>query len=505
MSFDEDASERISTGVAGLDDVLRGGLPAGCMFLVEGVPGAGKTTLGLQFIVGGRGREESALYVLLTESARELENVASSHGWSLDGVQLYVVPHGARPKQQSYTIFHPAEAELDTIADSLFETIRKTKPKRVVIDSLSELRYLAQDALRYRRLLLRLKEVLIEEGATALLLDYQEGGAPDHQLETVAHGVIRIDQLAPEYGNERRRLLVRKMRGVEYRNGFHDLSIRRGGMVVFPRLNASEHHSDFEHASIALGVPEFDALLEGGIDAGTSNLIIGPAGVGKSSMAAHYAFTTAERGEKTAIFQFDEVVETFLKRSEGLGIGLRRHVAEGRVLLRQLNPASISPGEFAQLVRDAVERQGARTVIIDSLNGYQSAMPQEHFLSAHMHELFTYLNQQGITTILVVSQHGVLGESIEAPIDLSYLADTVILLRYFEAEASVRKAVSVVKKRTGPHQRTIREYFLGPKGVRVGNTLTNFQGILSGRLAFTGTEAVTAVQRSTGGADAEAQ
>ena len=477
---------RLSTGVPGLDDVLRGGLPAGSMFLVEGAPGAGKTTLGLQFIVAGQAQRQRVLYVLLTESARELESVAHSHGWSLEGVELHVVPHGARSAEQSYTVFHPAEAELDAVADALFETIRRLKPERVVIDSLSELRYLAQDSLRYRRLLLRLKEVLIEQGTTALLLDYQEGGAPDHQLETVSHGVIRLEQLAPEYGNERRRLLVRKMRGVEYRNGFHDLTIRQGGLVVFPHLMAGEHHSPFAAATVPLGVPAFDALLEGGLDAGTSNLVIGPAGVGKSSLVGHYSFSAAERNEKVALFLFDEVAETFLARTEGLGIGLRRHLEAGRISIHQLDPASVSPGEFVQRVRDAVERDGARMIVIDSLNGYQSAMPQERFLSVQLHELLTYLDQTGITTLLVMSQHGVLGEAVTAPIDLSYLADTVILLRYFEAFGSVRQAVSIVKKRKGPHQRAICEYFLGPKGVRVGSTISEFQGVLSGKLVFTG-------------------
>jgi circadian clock protein KaiC len=479
---------RLSTGVPGLDDVLRGGLPAGSMFLIEGAPGAGKTTLGLQFIVAGQAQKQRSLYVLLTESARELESVAHSHGWSLDGVNLHVVPHGTPSEKQSYTVFHPAEAELEAVAESLFEAIRRVRPDRVVIDSLSELRYLAQDSLRYRRLLLRLKEQLIEQGSTALLLDYQEGGAPDHQLETVSHGVIRLDQLAPEYGNERRRLLVRKMRGVEYRNGFHDLAIHRGGLVVFPHLTAGEHHASFAPATVSLGVPAFDALLQGGLDAGTSTLVIGPAGVGKSSLVGHYAFSAAERNEKTALFLFDEVMETFLARSEGLGVGLRQHLAAGRVLIHQLDPASVSPGEFVQQVRDAVERDGVRMIVIDSLNGYRSAMPQEHFLSVQLHELLTYLNQKGITTLLVMSQHGVLGESVEAPIDLSYLADTVILMRYFEAFGSVRQAVSVVKKRKGPHERAICEYFLGPKGVRIGNTISEFQGVLSGKLVFTGTK-----------------
>lgn len=480
--------DRLSTGVPGLDDVLRGGLPAGSMFLIEGAPGAGKTTLGLQFIVAGRERKQRTLYVLLTESARELESVAHSHGWSLEGVHLHVVAHDGSSEQQSYTVFHPAEAELDAVAEALFDTLRRVRPERVVIDSLSELRYLAQDSLRYRRLLLRLKEVLIEQGATALLLDFQEGGAPDHQLETVSHGVIRLDQLAPEYGNERRRLLVRKMRGVDYRNGFHDLTIRRGGLVVFPHLTAGEHHTPFAAATVPLGVAAFDALLQGGLDAGTSNLVIGPAGVGKSSLVGNYAFSAAERDEKSALFLFDEVTETFLARAEGLGVDLRAHREAGRVSIHQLDPASVSPGEFVQRVRDAVERDGARMIIIDSLNGYQSAMPQERFLSVQLHELLTYLNQNGVTTLLVLSQHGVLGESVAAPVDLSYLADTVILLRYFEAFGAVRQAVSIVKKRKGPHQRAICEYFLGPKGIRVGNTIREFQGVLSGKLVFTGAE-----------------
>jgi circadian clock protein KaiC len=386
---------RLSSGVTGLDDVLHGGFPAGYMCLIEGTPGAGKTTVGLQFIV---------------------------------------------------------------------------------------------DGLRYRRLILTLKERLAQLGATTLLLDYQESGKPDHQLETICHGVIALEQRAPEYGTERRRLIVRKMRGVEYRSGFHDFTIRRGGLEVYPRLTAMEHQAKYAPKRVALGVPEMDTMLGGGLDRGTSTLIIGPAGVGKSSLAGHYAFSSAEAGDKVAMFLFEEVSSTFLDRTEGLHIGLRRHVTGGQVSVCQLNSAAVSPGEFASLVRDAVEKRGVKTVIIDSINGYFSAMPQEHFLSAHLHELLTYLNQQGVMTLLIVSQHGVLGPTMIAPVDISYLADSVVLLRFFESEGAVRQAISIVKKRSGPHERTIREFFLGPKGVRVGKALSEFRGILTGNLLSTGSE-----------------
>jgi circadian clock protein KaiC len=481
---------RLSSGVIGLDDVLHGGFPAGYMCLIEGTPGAGKTTLGLQFIVDGLRRNERTLYVLLTENVAELRHVAAKHGWSLEGVHLYAASHSdSKPEaDRSYTIFHPAEAELDEVFAGLLMALEQSKAERVVFDSLSELRYLAQDTLRYRRLILTLKERLARCGATTLLLDYQESGNPDHQLETICHGVIALEQRAPEYGTERRRLLVRKMRGVEYRSGFHDFNIRRGGMEVYPRLSAIEHQSQYAPKRVTLGVPEMDTMLGGGLDRGTSTLIIGPAGVGKSSLAGHYAFSSAEAGDKVAMFLFEEVANTFLERTEGLNIGLRRHVTSGQVTVCQLNSAAVSPGEFASLVRDAVERKGVRTVVIDSINGYFSAMPQEHFLSVHLHELLTYLNQQGVMSLLIVSQHGVLGPTMIAPIDISYLADSVVLLRFFEAEGSVRQAISIVKKRSGPHERTIREFFLGPQGIRVGNALREFRGILTGNLLSTAAE-----------------
>ena len=476
--------------MAGLDDVLQGGYPAGFMCLIDGTPGAGKTTLGLQFIVDGLRRDEKTLYVLLTENAPELRHVAAKHGWSPEGVHLHAAPHaGMKPEtDRSYTIFHPAEAELDEVFQGILEALEQSKAQRIVFDSLSELRYLAQDTLRYRRLILALKDRLAELGATTLLLDYQESGKQDHQLETICHGVIALEQRAPEYGNERRRLIIRKLRGVEYRSGYHDFNIRRGGLEVYPRLKAVEHHATFAPKRVSLGVPEMDAMLGGGLDRGTSTLIIGPAGVGKSSLAAQYAYASAEAGDQVAMFLFEEVSDTFLARTEGLGFGLRRHVATGQVTVRQLNSASVSPGEFASLVRQAVEEQGVRTVVIDSINGYFSAMPQEHFLSAHLHELLTYCNQQGVMTLLVVSQHGVLGPTMIAPVDISYLADSVVLLRFFESGGTIRQAISMVKKRSGPHERTIREFFLGPKGIRVGKALSEFRGILTGNLLTSGAE-----------------
>jgi circadian clock protein KaiC len=481
---------RLSSGVAGLDDILHGGFPAGYMCLIEGTPGAGKTTLGLQFVVDGLRRNERTLYVLLTENVAELRHVAAKHGWSLDGVHLFAAPHpDSKPEtDRSYTIFHPAEAELDEVFEGILKALEESRATRIVFDSLSELRYLAQDTLRYRRLILTLKERLARHGATTLLLDYQESGRPDHQLETICHGVIALEQRAPEYGTERRRLIVRKMRGVEYRSGFHDFNILRGGLEVYPRLSAIEHQAQFTPQRVKLGVEGMDTMLGGGLDRGTSTLIIGPAGVGKSSLAGHYAYSSAEAGDKVAMFLFEEVASTFLDRTEGLNIGLRRHVKSGLVSVCQLNSAAVSPGEFASLVRRTVEDQGVRTIVIDSINGYFSAMPQEHFLSAHLHELLTYLNQQGVMTLLIVSQHGVLGPTMIAPVDISYLADSVVLLRFFESEGSVRQAISIVKKRSGPHERTIREFFLGPTGVRVGKALSEFRGILTGNLLSTGAE-----------------
>jgi len=490
------SDQRLSSGVTGLDDVLHGGFPAGYMFLIEGTPGSGKTTLGLHFIVDGLRQNESTLYVLLTENIAELKHVAKQHGWSLEGAHIHAVPHSQAEAGQSYSIFHPAEAELDEVVEALLQAVDRTKARRVVFDSLSELRYLSQDTLRYRRLLLTLKDRLAAHGATTLLLDYPESSKPDHQLETICHGVLRLEQFAPEYGSERRRLIVRKLRGVEYRSGFHDFNIRRGGLEVYPRLKAMEHHAQYTPKRVTLGVKEMDTLLGGGLDRGTSTLIIGPAGVGKSSLAGHYAYANAEAGDKVAMFLFEEVANTFLDRTEGLDIGLRRYVESGEVSLRQLNSASVSPGEFAALVRNAVD-QGARTVVIDSINGYFSAMPQEHSLSAHLHELLMYLNQQGVMTLLVVSQHGVLGPTMIAPIDISYLADSVVLLRFFESGGLVRQAISVVKKRSGPHERTIREFFLGPKGIRVGSPLKEFRGILTGNLLSSGAE--RASRRGGGG------
>lgn len=479
---------RISTGIAGLDDIFGGGIPAGHIYLVEGDPGAGKTTLALQFLLEGARRGEPCVYVLLSETAEELRTVAASHGWDLGKIEIVDLQGddgGAGDGDSQYTFFHPAEVELSETTKIILEAVDRVKPKRVVFDSLSEMRLLARDALRYRRQVLSLKKYFTELPATVLLLDYNATGATDHQLESLCHGVLRLEQLAPKYGGQRRQLRVQKLRGSTFRDGYHDFAIRTGGLVVHPRLISGEHPSDFPRGSLSSGITELDALIGGGLDYGTSTLVLGPAGVGKSTVAAQYVTAALKNGQRAAVYTFDETPNIFLVRGESLGMNVRAHVDDGTLRLKQLDPAEQSPGEFASMVRRSVEEFGARVIVIDSLNGYLSAMPEEHSLHAHLHQLLAYLNHKGVVTILVVSQTGILG-NISSPIELSYLADSVILLRYFEATGAVHKAVSVLKRRTGPHEPTIREFRVGPRGIEVGRALQEFQGVLTGQLVYTG-------------------
>ena len=479
--------DRISTGVPGLDDVLSGGLPADHIYLVEGDPGAGKTTLALQFLLEGARRGEPCVYVLLSETKQELESVAASHGWALAGIEVVDLQgaEGVPDESQQYTFFHPAEVELSETTKVILEAVDRVRPKRVVFDSLSEMRLLARDPLRYRRQVLSLKKYFTELPSTVLLLDYNATGATDHQLESLCHGVLRLEQLAPKYGGQRRQLRVQKLRGSSFRDGYHDFTIRTGGLVVHPRLVAGEHPATLPYRTLASEIAELDSLLGGGLDYGTSTLVLGPAGVGKSTLAAQYVMAATRSRQRAAVYTFDETPSIFTIRGESLGMDVRSHLAEGDLRLKQLDPAEQSPGEFAAMVRNAVEELGARVVVIDSLNGYLSAMPEEHSLQAHLHQLLAYLNHKGVATILVVSQTGILG-NISSPIELSYLADTVILLRYFEAAGAVRKAVSVLKRRTGPHEQTIRELSVGPSGIQVGRALHEFQGVLTGQLTYTG-------------------
>jgi circadian clock protein KaiC len=476
-----------STGIDGLDDVLRGGLPRDRLYLVQGDPGSGKTTMGLQFLLEGRRRGEVGMYISLSETREEVVSVALSHGWSLDGV--HIVEMTAAEQELSLedenTLFEPSEVELRELMHRLLSQIEQARPTRVVLDSLSEMRLLSQTGLRYRRQVLTLKQFFAGRQCTVLMLDDRTTSDDDRQLQSIAHGVLSLESRIMEYGNERRRIRIVKLRGVAPRGGYHELAIVTGGLRVFPRLVAAEHRPDLQRQSIGSGVGELDSLLGGGLDRGTATLVMGPAGSGKSTLALRFAMATLDRGEPVALFAFDERIDTLLARLDGLGIDLRRHLESGRATLRQIDPAEMGPGEFTAVVRDSVEA-GARMIVIDSLNGYLNAMPEERLLALQLHELLSYLGHLGVTSIMVMAQHGLTGQLV-TPVDISYIADTVVLLRFFEAEGKVRKAISVVKKRSGAHEETIREYGLGaPYGVRIGHPLTGFRGVLTGAPVFEG-------------------
>lgn len=473
--------ETISTGNVGLDDILCGGFDADRIYLIEGRPGAGKTTLALQFLLDGVRRGEPCLYITLSESERELRAVAGRHGWSLSGIEVFelVPPEASLDPDQELTLFHPAEMELSETTKNILERVVKINPKRAVFDSLSEMRLLSQNSLRYRRQILALKSFFAGRRCTVLMLDDLSSNENDLQLHSIANGVITLEQLSLDYGAERRRLRVVKMRGMKYRGGYHDFTIETGGVAIYPRLVAAEHHQAFIGELTSTGSPELDALLGGGIERGTSMLLIGGAGVGKSSIALTYAMAAATRGEKVDVFAFDEGLGTVFARAAGLGMPLKARVDSGQIRIQQIDPAEMSPGEFAHIVRHSVQEDGVRVVIIDSLNGYMNAMPEERFLVLQMHELLSTLNQLGVVTVLVLAQHGLMGP-MQTPLDISYLSDAVLMLRYFEAEGRVRRAISVVKKRSGTHEDAIREFRMNADGVKVGPPLTEFQGILSG-------------------------
>ena len=478
---DTPSQEKSLTGVPGLDSVMGGGYPSQNMFLVEGDPGTGKTTLALQFLLEGVKSGEKGLYVTLSESAGELKLVAASHGWSLDGIEIFeLMPdeEALRPDAQ-YTVFHPSEVELTSTTQAIFETVERVKPQRVVFDSLSELRLLARDSLRYRRQILGFKHFFTHHRSTVLLLDDRTGDDSDNQLRSLAHGVLLLEQLALDYGAERRKLRVVKMRGVLYRGGFHDYTIRTGGLVVFPRLVAAEHHSPFEPGTVLSGVGELDSLLGGGLDRGTSSLIMGPAGCGKTVLATQYACAAAARGDHVAFYLFDERLGTFLGRAERLGMPLQKFEREGKIFIKSIDPAEVSPGEFAHIIVETTLRENTKFVVIDSLNGYINAMPDERLLDIRLHELLSYLAQRGVTTLLTLAQHGLFASS-SSQAEVSYLADSLLVLRFFEAIGEVRKAISVLKKRSGPHELTIREFQVTNTGVRVGEPLRDFQGVLTG-------------------------
>jgi len=491
---------RAATGVAGLDDILGGGLTPNRLYLVEGVPGSGKTTLAMQFLLEGARRGEPVLYVTLSESVEELNGVAESHGWSLDGItvrELAPTADSLRPDDQ-YTMFHPSEVELGGTTRTILADVDQLKPTRVVFDSLSELRLLSGNALRYRRQILALKQFFAGRNCTVILLDDVTSADHDIQVQSIAHGVVLLEQLNPDYGSERRRLRVVKFRGSHFRGGFHDYVIRRGGIVAFPRLVANEHRPPAQPEKLASGIAEIDTLLGGGIERGTSTLVVGAAGTGKSSLGAQFVATAAARGQRAAMFVFDEAVNTLLTRRAGLGIDLRPHVESGRVTVQQVDPAELSPGELTHAIRRAVEDDGVTVVVVDSLNGYLNAMPGEKYLIVQLHELLTYLGQAGVATILVSAHHGLIGSNMQAPVDASYLADAVVVMRYFEAKGEVRQAISVIKKRGGAHERTIREFKMQNGRIRVGGPLTEFRGVLTGVPVFEGADGTTG--GSAGGA-----
>ena len=470
----------VPTGIEGLDDILHGGLYPHRMYLIEGDPGAGKTTLALQFILAGVRRGETCLYVTLSESEPELRAAARSHGWDLSGIdilELAASEEHLRP-DTAYTMYHPSEVELAETTKAVLAAAAKLKPSRLVFDSLSELRLLAETPLRYRRQILALKHEFSRQDCTVLLVDDRSGSERDMHLHSLASGVIRLDRETPQYGTMRRRMQVSKMRAQPFREGYHDYVIRRGGIKIFPRLVAAEHEGSFLRESMSSGLAPLDAILGGGLPRSTSTLILGAAGTGKTSLATQFAWTAAQRGEHSAFFLFDESPETFSVRSIGLGMDPHPLIQSGRMVLRRVDPAELTPGEFADLVRRTVEEEDCRLVVIDSLNGYLNAMPSEKFLTLHLHELLSYLGNRGVLTLLLLTHHGLVGGN-SVPVDASYLADTVVMLRYFETLGEVRQAISVIKKRTGNHERTIREMRFD-SGIRIGEPVRDVHGVLTG-------------------------
>ena len=474
---------RCPSGIEGLDEILAGGLPRGGFFLVQGDPGSGKTTLALQFLLEGVRRGEKGFYITLSETIEELHQVARSHGWSLEKIEvmdLSAIQNLLRPEAQT-TVFHPSEVELTKISSRLLDEVRKVRPVRLAFDSLSEFRLVSETALRYRRQLLILKQEFARLKTSVLLLDdsMEETGTFDPHVLSLTHGVINMEALTPDYGVSRRRLRVSKLRAVKFREGYHDYIIVTGGLRVFPRIIAAEHHVQFRHESISSGIKELDTLLGGGLDRGTTTLILGPAGTGKSTLALQYGVQMASRGQSSMFFAFDETRGVMLTRAKTLGFDLETLIKSGLMTVQQVDPAELCPGEFATRIRRGVEA-GCKLIVIDSLNGYLQSMPGEKYLNNQLHELSSYLNRQGVLTILILAQHGLVAGA-EAPVDLSYLSDTVVSLRYFEAHGEVRQALAVVKKRSGQHERTIRELnFIPGKGLSVGEPIREFQGVLTG-------------------------
>jgi circadian clock protein KaiC len=483
---------RVPTGIPGLDEVLGGGVPQGHIYLVEGESGAGKSTIGLHFLMEGRARGERTVWITMSETERELHDTARSHGWQLEGIDILnlVVSQEVLKSEEKYSFFSPADVEFNDTTRAIVAAVERIKPARVVFDPFSDIRHLVRDTLRYRRQILALRDFFAEQGCTVFLMqEMTRGTSGDIQAEALTHGYMTLHQDSPEYGGQRRRLRVHKMRGIAFRDGYHDFAIHTGGIRVYPRLVAAEHYDDLPEELVPSGMHQLDDLLHGGVDRGSSLLIMGAAGVGKSTLATQYAAAAAKRGERVSFFIFDETLRAFRARSDKLGLDVQRHFDSGLIRVRQVDSAEFSPGQFAHLVMDAVDQDGAQLIVIDSLSGYLSAMPEERFLSTHVHELLTFLSYRNVLTVLTLAQHGVVGENVQSPVDISYLADTVLLLRYFEAFGAVKRALSVVKKRSGPHEVLIREMQIGPPdGIKIGQPLTNFQGVLTGRPIYTGEE-----------------
>ena len=477
--------KRCQTGLEGLDNITGGGLPENRLYLVQGPPGVGKTTLALQFLQEGARRGEKGLYITLSETKEELESIAESHGWDYADISFFELSaiEEQLKDSTSSTFFHPSEIELDLTTKALMTQVEKIDPRRLVFDSLSEMRMLAETPLRYRRQILQLKQFFSGRKCTVLMLDDCTSGLQDLQIESIAHGVIGLSSSSPSYGISRRQINIQKIRGVKFYEGNHDLILQKGGMVIFPRLVAADHHTDFAQENFPSGIAELDSLLGGGLHRGTSNMFMGPPGTGKSTLAIKFALEAAKRSEKVLVFIFDETLQTLTTRAAKLGMDLSPYIEKGTIVIEQINPAEISPGEMAHKIHDSVNKHGTRMVIIDSINGYLNAMPEEHLLALQLHELLAFLNQQGVITIMVLAQQGVVG-MMQSTVDLTYLADTVILLRYFEARGAVKQAISVIKKRSGGHERTIRELQIGSKGIVVGEALSNLQGILTGIPTF---------------------
>lgn len=492
--------ERVTTGIPGLDEVLCGGLPANRLYLLQGDPGVGKTTASLQFLREGVRRGEVTLYVTLSETRDEIAGVMESHGWDIAPIHVFELNIAAAlgdSHGEENTLFIPAEVEFGERLEAMLAEVDRVKPQRLVIDSCSDLRLLAQTPLRFRRHVLALKENLARRQCTVLMLENPVKGG-DVLLQSLVHGVIEMQQISPLYGAEKRRLRILKMREVRFRGGYHDLTMRHGGVVVYPRLVAAEHEHGFVARALSSGLPALDSLIGGGLDRGTSTLLLGPPGSGKSAVSIVFVHAAAQRGERVAIFAFEEGLQTLRARSRALGMSLDEHEAAGRVLLRSIDPAELAPGEFAHAVRHTVEEVGAKIVVIDSLNGYLHAMPDEQYIMLQLHELLSYLRHHGVVTLLVAAQHGIMGPSMSTPIDVSYLADSVMLFRFFESEGRVRRALSVVKKRSGAHEDTIRELHFIAGGILVGEPLQAFHGVLTGVPTFLGDDDPTAVEAPAG-------